>query len=202
MIESRLLKSVFERALPYRAYLATGAPHHQQNWNTFDAHSRADAPLTDTQRALLASFTRRINILVLSGIWCGDCVQQCPLLAQLAECNPATGPTPTTGSIDLRFIDRDDAADLSEYLMICAGRRVPVVLFMNEDLDFVALAGDRTLTRYRALASRKLGPSCPLPGAPLPADEIAATRQDWLDEFERVHLLLRLSPMLRHRHGD
>jgi hypothetical protein len=79
---------------------------------------------------------------------------------------------------------------------------VPVVVFMNEDFDFVAFAGDRTLARYRALAGRLLGPSCPLPGVAVPADEVGATLQDWVDEFERVHLLLRLSPKLRQRHGD
>jgi hypothetical protein len=48
----------------------------------------------------------------------------------------------------------------------------------------------------------KLGPACPLPGAPLPDDELAATLQDWLNEFERIELLLRLSPRLRRKHGD
>jgi len=77
-----------------------------------------------------------------------------------------------------------------------------VVVFMNEDFEFVGLAGDRTLSRYRALAARMLGASCPLPGAPVPEDEIAATLQDWVEEFERAQLLLRLSGKLRQRHGD
>ena len=62
--------------------------------------------------------------------------------------------------------------------------------------------GDRSLTRYRAAAARNLGPSCPLPGAPLPQDELEGTLQDWVDEFERVHLLLRLSARLRQKHQD
>jgi hypothetical protein len=36
----------------------------------------------------------------------------------------------------------------------------------------------------------------------LPADEAAATMQAWLDEFERVQLILRLSGRLRQKHGD
>jgi hypothetical protein len=52
------------------------------------------------------------------------------------------------------------------------------------------------------MAARQLGPSCPLPGAALPADEAAATLQAWLDEFERVQLILRLSARLRQKHGD
>lgn len=76
------------------------------------------------------------------------------------------------------------------------------MIFLAEDDEFVSIYGDRTLSRYRALAARQLGPACPLPGAPIPDDEIAATLQDWLNEFERVQLLLRLSGRLRQKYGD
>ena len=129
----------------------------------------------------------------MSGIWCGDCVQQGPLLERIAEANPL---------LELRFCDRDEHAELAEALQINAGLRVPVVVFMAEDYEPVSIYGDRTLCRYRALAAKQLGPSCPLPGAPVDDDELAATLQDWLDEFERVHLVLRLSGRLREKHGD
>ncbi len=79
---------------------------------------------------------------------------------------------------------------------------MPALLFMAEDYEPVSIQGDRTLSRYRAVAAKQLGAACPLPGAPVPAQELAATLQDWLDEFERVHLLLRLSGRLREAHGD
>lgn len=198
MFTQSLLRSTFEQALAYPAYVATGTHHQQQSWNHFDAHSREHAPLAPKQIDLIRSFTRRINILVLSGTWCGDCVHQCPLFQQLAEISPVS----SGGMIDLRFIDRDDAAELAEAAKICGGLRVPTVIFLNEDFEFVSILGDRSLTRYRAMAAKALGASCPLPGAPVPADEIAETRQDWLDELERVHLLLRMSPKLRQKHHD
>ena len=80
--------------------------------------------------------------------------------------------------------------------------RLPVVVFAAEDYELVGWYGDRTLARYRAIAARQLGPACPFPGAAVPPDELAATLADWLDEFERVHLLLRLSARLRQKHGD
>ncbi|MEL6311834.1 MAG: thiol reductase thioredoxin, partial [Pseudomonadota bacterium] len=80
--------------------------------------------------------------------------------------------------------------------------RVPVVLILNEDFDLLALEGDRTLSRYRAMAARQLGPSCPLPGARVTAEEVEATLQDWVDAFERAHIMARLSTKLRQRHGD
>ena len=77
-----------------------------------------------------------------------------------------------------------------------------MVLFAAEDCEPVSIYGDRTLSRYRALAAKQLGASCPLPGAPVEPEELDAMLADWLDEFERVHLLLRVSARLREKHGD
>jgi len=142
----------------------------------------------------VAGFTRDINILIVSGIWCGDCVQQCPLLQRIAEGNP--------NHIHVRLVDRDAQKDLSQQVRINAGDRVPVALFLAEDFELCSLLGDRTIHRYRALAAKQLGPSCPIAIAPPDQSELAATLNDWLTEFERVHLMLRLSPRLRQKHGD
>ncbi|MBX3385273.1 MAG: thioredoxin family protein [Phycisphaeraceae bacterium] len=190
MLTNEQIRSEFNLASPYNDYVRTAKPNELANWADFHGRVR----LTQAQRSLIAGFVRRVNVLVVSGTWCGDCVQQCPMLDHIARANPQR--------IDVRFIDRDERSDFSARVAICGGVRVPAAIFMNEDFDFVSILGDRTLTRYRAMASRNLGPSCPLPGAPVPADEVAGTLQDWIDEFERVHLLLRLSPKLRGRHGD
>lgn len=190
MLTPEVLRRAFEAGLPYDRYVQTGKPNEQANWSAF----RKRVALTPAQNQLVAGFTRQINALCVSGIWCGDCVQQCPMFDAIAAANPER--------IHLRFIDRDEHPEIAGAVKICGGGRVPVLLLLNEDFDFVALAGDRVLSRYRALAGRTLGPACPLPGAPVPADEIAATLADWLDEFERVALLLRLSSKLRSRYGD
>jgi thiol-disulfide isomerase/thioredoxin len=191
MVTPDLLRTNFETAHAYDRYVRTGTPDQQGNWSRFAASVPA---LTTPQAALLAGFTRRMPVLVISGTWCGDCVQQCPILHRIAQAAP--------NSIDLRFVDRDERKDLSDRVKICGGNRVPTVIFMNEEFEFISLLGDRTLARYRAMAARSLGASCPFPGAALPPDEIAATAQDWIDEFERVHLILRLSAKLRQKHGD
>ncbi len=190
MVTTTLLESKFTGALGYDAYVKSGKPAHIENWSKVLER----AALTGPQRGLVESFVRRMNVLVLSGTWCGDCVQQCPILRRIEEANP--------GRVAVRFLDRDEHRDLSDPVMICGGLRVPTVIFLNEDFEFCGLLGDRTLSRYRALAARQLGPSCPLPGAPLAQDELNASTQDWVDEFERVQLLLRLSPKLRERYGD
>ncbi len=190
MLDPAFLRATFDAALPYDQYVATGTPDQQASWHAFHARVR----LTGAQHELIASFSRRLNILISSGTWCGDCVQQVPMLDHIAHANPE--------AIRLRLVDRDQHADLARQVMICGGLRVPTALFLNEDFEFVALAGDQVLARFRAKAQAKLGAACPLPGAPVPADEIAATLQDWVDEVERAHLLCRLSPKLRQRHGD
>ncbi len=190
MLTNELIRSKFDAGLDYAAYLATAKPHERDNWHNFHARAR----LTHEQQRLIGGFVRAMNVVVVSGAWCGDCVQQCPMLDHIARARPDL--------VRVRFVDRDLHADLSDLVRICSGQRVPVAVFANEDFDFVSLFGDRTLSRYRALAARQLGPSCPLPGAPVPDDEIAATLADWVNEFERVHLLLRLSGKLRQRHAD
>lgn len=190
MLTNTILQSKFQSGHAFDAYVATGTPDQQTKWRDFHARVK----LTDPQRSLVAGFTRQVNILIVSGTWCGDCVQQVPMFDHIANANP--------GRIALRIVDRDKNLDLAEPLKICSGLRVPTVLMLNEDFDFCSVMGDRSLARYRAIASAKLGASCPLPGAPVPPDEIAATLQDWLNELERVQLMLRLSPKLRERYGD
>jgi len=101
-----------------------------------------------------------------------------------------------------RFLDRDAIAELTDNLTINSGKRVPVALFMAEDFALCSVYGDRTLSRYRALAQRQLGPSCST-GLFIPdADELKSTLQDWLNECERVQLMLRLSTRLRQKYND
>ncbi|HVS34138.1 MAG TPA: thioredoxin family protein [Gemmataceae bacterium] len=184
------LAEKFSAALPYDRYVQTGTEEQQRRWRQVcDA-----AALTDAQKQLLAGFVRDMKILVVSGVWCGDCVQQCPLLVRIAEANLAR--------IDLRFVDRDVHRDLTDKVRINAGDRVPVALLLAEDHELCSVFGDRTLRRYRALVVRQLGPSCPTGIVPPDKNELAATLQDWLDEVERIQLMLRLSARLREKHGD
>ena len=180
----------FASALPYNRYLQTGTEEQQRRWTqVYDL-----AHLTAAQNQLVGGFERDMKVLVYSGIWCGDCVQQGPLIHRIAEANAA--------KIDLRLIERPMNEELPEDLRINGGSRVPIVLFFSEDWDWCATAGDRTIHRYRALALSRLGPSCPTGIIAPEKDELDATLGDWLNEFERVQLMLRLAPRLRQRYQD
>lgn len=180
----------FHAGLPYAEFLARYANAVQeQRWRqVFD-----EVKLTDAQRELLASFTRSMNVLCLAGAWCGDCISQCPIFEQFAAAAPV---------IQVRFLDRDEHADVQRELQINGGDRIPVVVIFSEDGLEVARYGERTLSKYRQMIRAQTGAACPT-GLLVKGDShLDAVTQDWLNEFERVQWILRLSPRLRQLHGD
>ena len=180
----------FAAGLSYREFLQRfGSDEHRRRWAGVHARVRLSAD----QQAVLAGFSRELHVLCLAGAWCGDCVNQCPIFDHFAAVSPA---------IQLRFIDRDEHAQFATDLKICGGARVPVVVFLAEDDQFLGLYGDRTLAKYRQMAATQLGAACP---TGLGAEESAlfeAVQQEWLNEFERAHLIARTSARLREKHGD
>lgn len=181
---------VFGEAQPYGAFLDRYATAEQRaRWDAM--HRRIE--LTSAQKNTLAGFTREMPVLVLNGAWCGDCINQCPIFDHFAR---------VAKTIDLRFFDRDARDDVRSELGINGGHRVPVVVWLSEDFQEVSRFGDRTLSRYRELGAQAIGPSCPTGIVPPAQEPLAAVVQEWLDLFERVHWILRLSPRLRTKHSD
>ena len=182
--------NVFAEALPYAEFLDRHAtPAQRARWDAMHAQTAT----TPEQRAMLGGFVRRMPVLCLAGAWCGDCINQCPAFDHFARASPA---------IELRLLDRDARADVRDALAINGGHRVPVVVFLSEDGFEVARYGERTLSTYRRLAAQQLGASCPTGLVAPDADATAAVLAEWLAEFERAQLILRLSPRLRQKHGD
>ncbi|QJW97796.1 thioredoxin family protein [Frigoriglobus tundricola] len=190
----------FEAGLPLAGFLAKyGTEAFRARWK-----SAADqTALTDAQRQLIGAFTRRMNVLVLAGAWCGDCSSQCPIFERIAEAAP---PLRTDGSdrqmIVTHYLDRDEHADVQAALQINGGNRVPVVVFFSEDGSEVARYGERTLTRYRQLVGQLTGEGCATGFVKADDPVQRGVVQDWLNEFERVQWILRLSPRLRRVHND
>lgn len=189
MVDVALLKAKFARGLPYADFLATGAAEGlDQPWR----ERYAQLALDESQQRLVRSFTRRMHVLSLTGNWCGDCALQGAAMQRIAEANPV---------INLRFLGRNEHADLQVKVKINGGFRVPITFFMAEDFEPVSVFGDRTLSRYRSMARKALGEATPVV-APPPADPVREVLREMLEEIERVHLILRLSTRLRQAHGD
>jgi thiol-disulfide isomerase/thioredoxin len=180
----------FAAGLPYREFLDKyGSDEHRRRWAEFHGQVR----LSDAQKELLRSFKREMQVIVLAGTWCGDCVNQCPILDHFAA---------ETDKIQIRYVDRDADPELTAELSVCGGHRVPAVVFLNEEGQHCGRYGDRTLAKYRQIAGDQFGSACPT-GLIAPAMSLTeSVVQDWLDEFERIQLLLRTSPRLRQKHGD
>lgn len=182
--------SRFAAALALNDFLSKyGTSPQQQRWRqAFEA-----VQLTEAQKELLGTFKREMNVLVLAGAWCGDCSSQCPIFDRFAEAAPV---------IKIRYLDRDEHADVQKQLQINGGNRVPVAVFFSEDGFEVARYGERTLSQYRQTMHDAVGEGCST-GIVRSGDPLRAQiTQDWLNEFERVQWVLRLSPRLRTRHGD
>ena len=180
----------FEAGLPYDAFLEKyGSDEHRRRWSAF----RDQVQLTDAQVELLRGFKREMRVIVVAGAWCGDCVNQCPILDHFAAQNDC---------IQIRYLDRDDHPDLAQELSVCGGQRVPAVLFLNEDNQPCGRYGDRTLSKYRQMAADQFGASCPTGLGASAGTLTENVVQDWLDEFERAQLIMRTSPRLRKKHGD
>lgn len=182
-------KKYFNSALPYDEYLKTGEEKHQIRWLDFSQR----ISLSKEDCHLLETFRRKINVLFLSGIWCGDCVRQGPMLRAIELACPA---------IKVRFIDNRAYPELQQELRINGAEKVPVIVSLSEDFFELSRFGDRHLSVYRRKAKRDLGPACETGIVPPPEEEVSTELHEWVDYFERIELMLRLSPLLRERYGD
>jgi len=184
-------ENVFTEALSYTEFLERhGTEAHRQRWAGVDAR----VTLTPEQRTLLGGFVRRMPVLCLAGAWCGDCVQQVPILRHIAE---ASG-----GTVQLRLLDREASPELRDAFPTNGGQRVPVVFFLSEDWQLCGTYGDRVLAYYRQMAADRLGPACPTGIVPPGPALLAEATAQWVAEFERFQLMLRLTGRLREQHGD
>ncbi|HEY3378737.1 MAG TPA: thioredoxin family protein [Armatimonadota bacterium] len=187
--QSDFFRQFYERGLPYADYLASGEANQVANVQQVAAL----VALTPAQEALLRSFTRRMPVLVLSGLWCGDCTRQVPMLAAIERACPL---------IAMRYLDSRTHPALHETLRINGALKVPVVVALSEDFYELARFGDRHLSVYRRKVATECGPACATGIVPPSEEALATELAEWCDFFERLQLMLRLAPLLRQRYGD
>lgn len=190
-VRNEFWRASWDEAEHYDAYLKGSEPERAGRWASLGARI---PPLGQDQRGVLTGFGRVVNVLMVSGVWCGDCVRQGPMMRQIIDASDDT--------VSLKLIDRDQNPKLRDELRILGAARVPVVVFLSEDFHEIARHGDRGLHVYRRKAETEFGAACAVPTAELPPDELVAERNEWVAIFERVFLMTRLAPPLRERHGD
>ncbi len=186
---SEFWKGYWEMASEYEAYLQVSDPEKVPRWR--DSEGRIPE-LTAEQLERLQGYDRELNVLFYCGVWCGDCSRQGPMLKKISD---ACGD-----KVSVRFIERDASEELQDELRILGALRVPVVVFLSEDFWEVERFGERTLSVYRSKAAREIGRGAD--AGILAPNAREREFADWVDIFERVLIMLRLSPPLRKRHGD
>lgn len=186
---SSFFKKWFESALSFEDYLKTASESQRENWTRYQKLISLDQAQLD----LLSSFKRRMNVLVLSGTWCGDCARQGPMIQAIAAAAPV---------IQVRFVENRTNPELQDELRINGAAKVPVVVVLSEDFFELSRFGDKHLGVYRSKAARELGPACDAGILPPSDDELCQELTEWLAHFERLQLMLRLAPMLRRRYND
>lgn len=188
-IRTETWKRGWAQGLSYQDFVKTGSPAHQSKWQAY----RDSLSLAPHLQELVRGFARELNVLVLAGMWCGDCARQCPMLDVIATLSPR---------MTLRFIDNQADAQLRDELRIHGAARVPVAVSLSEDFFEVGRSLDRTLAAYQRKARTELGDACDAGIVPPSTEELAHEMSQWVEHFERQQLLLRVSPFLRRRHND
>ncbi len=178
----------FNQALPFDEYGNSNSLH----WPKWQRYFKL-IDLETTQKELIKSFKRKLNILVLSGIWCGDCQRQGPMLKAIAD---------SCELINLRFIESRDNPELQDELRINGAEKVPVVVFLSEDFFEIQRFGDRHLSVYKRLIKEQSAAYCETGfGAP-EETYLKEELKEWIDTFERVQHLLYMSPFLRKKYNN
>lgn len=186
---------IYSSGVSYDDFLAQYANDNQrQRW----AAKRETLVLHDDHQKLLGEFKRKMHVLCMAGAWCGDCVDQCPMFAVLEEASP---------NIEVRYVDRDDCdPGLKEWIKVCGGNRVPVVVFLNEDFQSTGMYGDRTLAKYRNMVENLTGAACSTGISATPQGGMdpltESVLHEWVGQFERNQWIMRTSTRLREKHGD
>jgi len=188
-LRSEFFKKYFEAGAKYDEYVASGSESEQSKWRGYEEL----VALSDSNKSIVENFKREMNIIVMSGIWCGDCVRQGPIFKAIEDANSL---------MRFRFIDNKQNPELKDELRLNGAEKVPVVVALSEDFFEVARFGDRHLSVYRKKAETELGAACDAGIIPPSAESMETEISEWVQFFERLQIMLRLAPALRKRHGD
>lgn len=117
-------KEWLERALSLQEYVDKA----EMNVPTIKANYE-DTQISEEDHKYFASLSSRlekgaIKVLALSEPWCGDCVENLPIVAKLASLYPC---------FDLLVFSRDDNLDIMDRYLTDGKRVIPVFVFFDEE---------------------------------------------------------------------
>lgn len=149
-----------------------------RNRDRFD-ENEATAPLEAAELQLVRSLPRPLKVLVIAEDWCGDVIQNLPILGRLAA---------ETDKLDLRVFPRDANLDLMDEFLNNGFRSIPVFAFFDDEFTELGRFTERpaNVTARRQQQRQEIYASRPEYGAP--EEPVAA-----LPEAVRLELTERLA---------
>lgn len=110
----------FEQGMTYEAYKA----QMTRNRERLEENERT-VQLDPAEVAALKNLPRAVDVLVLAEDWCGDVINNLPVLAHMAE---------ASGKLNVRIFLRDQNLDImDQYLKDGLHRSIPVFAFFGDD---------------------------------------------------------------------
>lgn len=145
----------FEQGMTYDAYKA----QMTRNQERFAANEHNFTLNPDDLQAFKA-LPRTLDVLVLAEDWCGDVIDNLPILGRLAA---------ESGKLNLRVFPRDANLDImDQYLKDGQFRSIPVFVFFDQDFHEIGRFIERpaSVTERRAEQRRALHAQHPEFGSP------------------------------------
>jgi hypothetical protein len=145
----------FEQGLTYAGFQA----RMTRNQERFATNERA-VELREEDVAAFRRLPGPLNVLVLAEDWCGDVIDNLPVLGRLAE---------SSGKLNLRIFLRDEHLDLmDQYLNRGEFRSIPVFVFFDEHFNEIGHFIERpeSVTSARAATRAAIYAAHPEFGAP------------------------------------
>ena len=130
-----------------------------RNQERFEQNEQS-VKLTAQQLAPLKNLSRPLDVLVIGEDWCGDVIDNLPILGRLAQ---------ESGKLNLHVFLRDQNLDLiDQYLNQGKFRSIPVFVFFDENMNELGRFIERpqSVTERRAQLRRDLSAEHPEFGPP------------------------------------
>jgi len=148
MSRNEAFNTLFANGMSYEDYVQRSDRHQERMQLSSTA---TDHYLSETDPELKEAANHPMKVVCIAENWCGDCANGVPVIAKMAE---------VMDNWTFKIAPRDDYEDLVEQYYTTAGRKkIPVIIFADEDGDEVTRWVERPTQSYQILAdlqARKL----------------------------------------------
>ena len=157
-----IFNKLYNNGINYQEYIDRSEKYAERMDQSYNISERAVNKITHDQ---ILKLNERMYILCIAEDWCIDCANSVPIIAMLSE---------RMSKWSLRIVSRDEYSMDVEFFYTTAGRKkIPVIIFADEDGDEIMRWIERPLHSYQILGELK--------GQNLTTEEFSQKYQDTLE---------------------